>query len=72
MRRNEWVELRESHPDLFATAMKIEEQAAANGNFGRGGGGLYKGGLRNLSKEIEMSDADTVLEDRCHHGGCFT
>jgi hypothetical protein len=72
MRRSEWLDLRDNHPDLFATAMKIEEQAAANGNYGRGGGGLYKGGLRNLMQTEDNQPICDVLEDRCHHGGCFT
>jgi hypothetical protein len=73
MRRNEWLDLRKEHPDLFELAMQIEDQAAANGNKGRGGGGLYKGTLRGLeqAEDTQTTIAD-ILEDRCHHGGCFT
>jgi len=73
MKRAEWLALRAEHPDLFATAMKIEEQAAENGNHGRGGGGLFKGTLRGLDSETESQQTILpVTEDRCHHGGCFT
>jgi hypothetical protein len=73
MRRAEWLALRSEHPDLFAVAMRIGEQAAAEGNRGRGGGGLYKGTLRGLdAEETTQQTVSDVNEDRCHHGGCFT
>jgi len=74
MRRSEWVQLENEHPGLFETAKLIEERAFANGNYGRGGGGLYKGSLANLKETILTEDAlsNETLEDRCHHGGCFT
>lgn len=64
MRQNEWKDLKDKHPVLFETAALIEERAFMNGNYGRGGGGLFKGSLANIENE--------TLEDRCHHGGCFT
>jgi hypothetical protein len=71
MKRGEWLWLRDNHKDLFDTAIRIEEHARANGNFGRSGGGLYKGTLRRLDAE-DTEETLSVLEDRCHHGGCFT
>lgn len=71
MRRNEWLDLKRDHPDLFDLAVNIEANAAAHGNYGRGGGGLHKGGLTNLQAE-ESETVFDVTEDRCHHGGCFT
>lgn len=77
MKKNEWHALKENDPKLFEVAKLIEERAFSNGNYGRGGSGLYEGSLANLTSK--MSDDDPgeesfgdVLEDRCHHGGCFT
>lgn len=73
LRGHEWAALRDNHPELFETALLIEELAVENGHFGRGGKGLFGGWLRNSSTPGEDQDAeDGVLEDRCHHGGCFT
>lgn len=59
-------------PVLFEKAKLIEETAFKNGNYGRGGGGLYKGSLANLELASETNEYSDILEDRCHHGGCFT
>lgn len=73
MKRAEWLSLRETHPDLFLKAKLIEISAIQAGNGGRGNSGLYKGTLANLDKETqEKIKEDKILEDRCHHGGCFT
>lgn len=73
LRRREWLDLRRDHRDLFDIAVQIEENAKANGNFGRGGGGLTPGGLRDLDNmERDQQTIFPALEDRCHHGGCFT
>ena len=73
MRRNEWLALKRDHPDLFEKACMIEEDAAAHGNYGHGGLGLFKGGLRNIKEDGEEMEAkEDALNDRCHHGGCFT
>ncbi len=73
MRRQEWLDLRRDHRNLFDIAMRIEDNARANGNFGRGSGGLYKGTLRGLDADEEsQGNIADLLEDRCHHGGCFT
>lgn len=58
MKRQEWLALKAEHPDLFAKAVEIEQNAASNGNFGRGGGGLYRGTLAHLDHE---HDAQTDL-----------
>lgn len=71
MKRQEWLSLKAEHPDLFDLSVEIEDNAAAHGNFGRGGGGLYKGTLRGLAENHE-AQTDLFTEDRCHHGGCFT
>ena len=70
MKPKEWLALRDEHPDLFATACRIEDQAAEAGNFGRGGGLI----LRKLRERADFDALQTDLfaEDRCHHGGCFT
>lgn len=65
MRAHEWKALKETHPELFNTALEIQNRAKLNGHFGRGGRGL---GID--FDEIEEDRPD--LEDRCHHGGCFT
>lgn len=72
MKKDEWLQLKEDHPELFEKAVLIEETAIKNGNPGRGGMGLYKGGLSRLRDTVSDDKTDTVLEDRCHHGGCFT
>jgi len=73
MKKPEWLQLKREHPELFNTAKLIEEVAIEAGNPGRG---LYKGGLINLEAQcespVEEEKDDSVLEDRCHHGGCFT
>lgn len=61
MKKEEWDELKAKHPVLYENARLIEERAFSNGNYGKGGTGL---GIRDNENE--------VLEDRCHHGGCFT
>lgn len=66
MKADEWNKLKKDHSVLFETAKLIEERAFANGNYGRGGLGL------GLSKSSDNDKKDDVLEDRCHHGGCFT
>ena len=66
MKKNEWIELKNKNPRLFALAVKIEDNAAAHGNYGRGGSGL---GMRSKANDDNDNQA---LEDRCHHGGCFT
>lgn len=72
MRQSEWAELEKTHPVLFGKAKLIEERAFSNGHYGRGGGGLYKNSLANLNKEEIIDKENSILEDRCHHGGCFT
>lgn len=74
MRKPEWQELRQSHPDLFYTAVEIERNAAKHGNFGRSAKGLHWiGGLWNIDNAPgEGAARPDALEDRCHHGGCFT
>jgi hypothetical protein len=69
MRKPEWRELRDSHPEYFKLAVEIEENAAKHGNFGRGGIGLCKGGLRNIDDNDENDTDDSGM---CHLGGCFT
>ena len=71
MKRQEWLALKAEHPELFDLSVEIEDNAAAHGNFGRGGGGLYRGTLRGLAENHE-AQTDLFTEDRCHHGGCFT
>lgn len=66
MRKEEWSNLNKEYPVLFETAKLIEDRAASNGNYGRGDLGL------GLSKLSDNDKKDDVLEDRCHHGGCFT
>lgn len=72
MKHHEWAELKAKHPELFNTAVEIEENAIRHGNFGRSGKGLYPGGLRMLMRRDSEPVASEVTEDRCHHGGCFT
>jgi len=73
MRKEEWIDLKHNNPELFETAKLIEERAFSNGNYGRGGGGLYKDSLANIEGSTITNDLfNDVLEDRCHHGGCFT
>lgn len=72
MKKPEWLQLKREHPELFSIARAIEETATRAGNPGRG---LYKGGLASLALEVDVASESTeevVLEDRCHHGGCFT
>ena len=53
--------------------LEAKERAFSNGNYGRGGGGLYKDSLANIEGSTTTNDLfNDVLEDRCHHGGCFT
>lgn len=70
MRKPEWLALKADHPLFFAKALKIENNAIAAGNPGPRG--LFRGGLAALDSAAEEPDALTALEDRCHHGGCFT
>lgn len=61
---------RQLRPDWIFTA-------AANNHHGMGGLGLFRGKLDQINNEISDRDSDDVvadgaLEDRCHHGGCFT
>jgi hypothetical protein len=74
MRREEWEYLNKNHPDLFDIADTIEKQAEVNGHHGRGGGGISRGMIRTIkdSEEGICSLPAEALEDRCHHGGCFT
>ncbi len=75
MKRQEWMQLKNTHPKLFDIAVKIEENAAAHGNKGRDELGLYNGmGLRNIEQYStgDLFEASETVEDRCHHGGCFT
>lgn len=73
MRKAEWQELRRDHPEKFKIAVEIEHRARSVGNAGRGGKGLHWiGGLTNIDDAPGESIAETALEDRCHHGGCFT
>lgn len=62
MREHEWEALKRDRPEFYGIALKIERDAAANGHHGRGGKGLFQ----NVGKGF------APLEDRCHHGGCFT
>lgn len=57
MKRHEWEELREAHPDLFAMSLEIETKARAAGNPPQRGRG---------------QEGAVAVDDRCHHGGCFT
>lgn len=66
MKTAEWAELQDKHPVLFETAKLIEDRAFANGNYGRGSLGL------GVSRVSNIDIKDDILEDRCHHGGCFT
>lgn len=66
MKQAEWLQLNSSHPILFETAKLIEERAFSNGNYGKGGLGL------GVSKIADNMDSSDIMEDRCHHGGCFT
>jgi hypothetical protein len=77
MTKPEWQALRREHPVLFRKAVEIEQRAKANGVMGRGGKGLHwVGGLENIDNAPDpkprRSRNDEVIEDRCHHGGCFT
>jgi hypothetical protein len=74
MKKHEWVALRNEQPKFFEIAVRIERNAAEHGNFGRGGNGLHwKGGLSNIDAAPGSADPPPdALEDRCHHGGCFT
>jgi hypothetical protein len=71
MRKTEWLELKAIHPKYFALAVEIEQNAFDHGNPGPRNG-LYKGGLLAMAESAEEPDLLTGLEDRCHHGGCFT
>lgn len=76
MKAHEWKCLHEANPDLWHVAVEIENNARAAGNLGRGELGLGFGGLESLRcraflKSIIMEEKE-ILEDRCHHGGCFT
>lgn len=58
MKTHEWQELKDKHPDLWAISVEIDTRARAAGNLPQAG--------RNHGPLAE------TLDDRCHHGGCFT
>lgn len=61
MKPAEWDALSKEHPDLYAISLEIAAGATAAGNHPQAGrAGTIPGA------------AERVLEDRCHHGGCFT
>ena len=73
MKTREWRELRRDHPDLFAIALEIDTRARANGqrpSAGRDLGALADWNDQDLAQQSLL--VPDVLEDRCHHGGCFT
>lgn len=74
MKKNEWLSLRRDHPKLFDVAVTIEQNAADQGNRGRGGNGLHwEGGLANIDNAPGGAELpEDALNDRCHHAGCFT
>jgi len=71
MRKPEWLALRKDHPSFFNIAIEIENNAIGAGNPGPRPG-LYTGTLAALDSSTEEAEPMTALEDRCHHGGCFT
>ena len=70
LRASEWEYVREHHADLFDIALQIEARAEASGNLSEG---VHWPMLRN--REFMRENQSTIfdiLEDRCHHAGCFT
>lgn len=64
MKAQEWRDMRRDHPDQFAIAMEIDRRARANGQRPQAG--------RDKGPMEELDDLASPVEDRCHHGGCFT
>lgn len=70
--RIEWESLRINHNDLFDVAMKIESNAASNGNMrGKLHWPMLIASEDYREKQGILFD-DFIVNDRCHHGGCFT
>lgn len=70
MNGREWTQLRRYHPEFYGMAITIDRTARENGHLGRGGKGLFQNGRPDDMSPTESTP--NALEDRCHHGGCFT
>lgn len=83
MKEDEWSELRSDHPELFDLALEIERKARAAGESPQAGierltaGFLFDPEIRaqvlaKFAVPGQESLLDQLMDDRCHHGGCFT
>ncbi len=70
MKRWEWRALRTEQPELFAIAAEIDRKAGLAGNYPRNHRSI------NVAELAAQDDAQGAIsfdvDDRCHHGGCFT
>jgi hypothetical protein len=75
LKPQEWLYLKATRPVHYAIACEIDTEARKAGNLPQAGRdhGPLDAWLASLSDQSGISEGGhAVLEDRCHHGGCFT
>ena len=77
MTASEWYDLQQDHPEQYAIAVEIDRKARANGEKPQAGRDKTPDqaaeiGRRRVIFGAGISPANADVDDRCHHGGCFT